>query len=114
VGTIGAGLGSAAVVLVAWFIWPGAVMPVIFWWIPLLILAGWIGSLADSWLGARLQAIYYCPACQKETEQPTRHSCGTATEYLRGWRWMDNDWVNLFCTLTSSALALLLTLLLHI
>ncbi len=114
VGLIGAGLGSAAVVLVAWLFWPGAVMPASFWWFPVVLVSGWIGSLVDSWLGARFQAIFFCPACQKETERASLHGCGTATAYLRGWRWMDNDWVNLFCTAVSSLLALLLTLLFHI
>lgn len=113
-GMIGAGLGSAVVVLVAWLFWPGAVMPATIWWIPLVFACGWIGSLVDSWLGASFQAIYFCPACHKETERETVHDCGTSTEYLRGWRWMDNDWVNLLCTCVSALLALLLILLCHI
>jgi hypothetical protein len=27
------------------------------------------------------------------------HTCGTATTRARGWRWMDNDMVNLSCSL---------------
>jgi len=113
-GMIGAVLGSAVVVLVAWFFWPGAVMPARVWWIPVVLFCGWVGSLVDSWLGARFQTIYFCPACQKETEREIAHGCGTATVYLRGWRWMDNDWVNLLCTCVSALLALLLMLLCHI
>jgi uncharacterized protein (TIGR00297 family) len=56
--------------------------------------AGLFGSLFDSLLGATAQAIYYCPRCGKETERHPRHICGEATTRLRGWAWLDNDWVN--------------------
>ncbi|MCW5874895.1 MAG: DUF92 domain-containing protein [Anaerolineales bacterium] len=59
-----------------------------------VVLAGILGAHFDSLIGATVQAIYYCPECKKETEQHPTHSCGAATRHLRGWRWMDNDWVN--------------------
>lgn len=76
-----------------------------------VLLAGIAGSSADSCLGAKLQAIYYCPACQKETERSPRHGCGAATHWLRGWRWLNNDWVNFFCSLAGAVTASLLWLL---
>lgn len=57
-------------------------------------LSGAGGSFFDSWLGATVQAIYFCPACCKETERHPQHSCGTATQLHRGWRWLNNDLVN--------------------
>jgi uncharacterized protein (TIGR00297 family) len=63
----------------------------------LVTIAGLLGALFDSLLGATVQAIYYCPACQKETESNPTHSCGTRTTQIRGWRWLDNDWVNFAC-----------------
>ena len=58
------------------------------------IVAGLSGSLADSLLGATLQGRYRCPACGVLTER-ARHRCGTPTILVGGWRWLNNDAVNL-------------------
>ena len=71
-------------------------------------LAGLSGSLFDSYLGATLQAIYYCPSCKKETEKHPLHICGTATSQVKGLSWMNNDLVNLFCTACGAGAACLL------
>ncbi|MBN2004365.1 MAG: DUF92 domain-containing protein [Anaerolineae bacterium] len=55
--------------------------------------SGLAGSLADSLLGATVQAIYYSPVRQKETEKVIDPD-GTPNQLLRGWRWLNNDWVN--------------------
>ena len=73
---------------------------------------GVAGSLFDSLLGASVQGIYYCPACRKETERHPLHSCGAATVPLRGWRWLNNEVVNLSCSLVGSLIAVLLWLVL--
>lgn len=73
---------------------------------PALIVtgAGLAGSVADSLLGAAVQAIYWCPGCGRETERHPRHVCGTPTRRVRGWRWLDNDGVNLAATLVGGGL----------
>jgi len=71
-------------------------------------LAGLLGSLFDSLLGGSVQAIYHCPACDKETEHHPLHTCGTPTTLKRGWPWLDNDLVNLGCAIFGMAVALLL------
>lgn len=72
----------------------------------LIALAGLLGAVVDSLLGATAQAIYHCPACGKETERHPNHLCGAKTSHLRGWRWMNNDLVNFLCGL-SAALVML-------
>lgn len=76
--------------------------------LPLIsLLGGLAGSVCDSLLGATVQAMYFCPLCQCETER-TVHSCGTRTRPLRGIPWCNNDIVNLFATCAGSLTALVL------
>jgi uncharacterized protein (TIGR00297 family) len=71
----------------------------------IIILAGMAGTLFDSLLGATVQAIYWCPSCKKETERHPLHSCGSRTEQVRGWRRINNDVVNLFCSVIGAVIA---------
>ena len=72
--------------------------------LPVAALAGTAGALADSLLGATVQGIYYCDACGKETEREL-HRCGNRTRLVRGWRALNNDWVNLIGTLVGAVAA---------
>jgi uncharacterized protein (TIGR00297 family) len=75
--------------------------------LPLLgLIGGMAGTLADSVLGATVQAMYWCPRCQKETERQV-HGCGQETEHLRGLRWLDNDGVNFVSTAAGAVVAAL-------
>jgi len=69
------------------------------------LAAGFIGAAADSLLGATVQAIYFCPTCQKQTERHPRHVCGSATRQVRGWSWLGNDGVNLAASLVGAGVA---------
>jgi len=78
-----------------------------FLFVGLVLVSGFLGGLVDSIFGATKQAIYYCPQHEKETEQNPLHYCGTTTTYLRGWRWMNNDWVNFLSALAATLIAVL-------
>ncbi|MDX1379428.1 MAG: DUF92 domain-containing protein [Anaerolineales bacterium] len=92
VGTLASLLAAAAIALPAaifsdnWSLF----LPITF--------AGLAGSLFDSFLGATVQAMYYCPADEKETEKHPLHTCGAQTVHVRGWKWLNNDWVNFACS----------------
>ncbi|MBI3361287.1 MAG: DUF92 domain-containing protein [Chloroflexi bacterium] len=66
---------------------------------------GLLGSLFDSLLGATVQAIYICDGCGKETERHPIHTCGNPTRLSRGWRWLDNDWVNFISSIVGALVA---------
>jgi uncharacterized protein (TIGR00297 family) len=73
-------------------------------WLSIFLAAlagGALGMLADSVLGATVQAQYFCPACNKPTESRV-HRCGTATTLVSGVRWINNDVVNIAGTLVGA------------
>ncbi len=69
------------------------------------LISGMAGSFFDSVLGATVQAMYYCPLCETETERRI-HRCGTPTQPLRGIAWMNNDAVNFLATACGSVVAM--------
>lgn len=76
-----------------WFIWTG-------------LVAGTVGSLVDSVIGAKWQWMRRCVVCSKDVEA-VRH-CNTPTSWQRGVRWMNNDVVNLIASLAGGIVALML------
>ena len=108
-GTMASLLGSAMIALPAILLSPtGTLSPADFF---LITFAGLSGSLFDSFLGATVQAMYYCPSDEKETEKHPLHTCGTETLHIRGWKWLDNDWVNFACSVFGVIVASLIYLL---
>jgi uncharacterized protein (TIGR00297 family) len=95
-GTLASLLGAAVIALPAIFISPVGTLSLNYF--VLISLSGLAGSLFDSLLGATVQAMYYCPTDEKETEKHPLHTCGTPTVHIRGWEWLDNDWVNFSCS----------------
>jgi len=77
-------------------------------WVGIAGLAGIIGSLTDSWIGATWQQMYRCAACGREIEQ-ARH-CGMPAVPIRGRVGWNNDVVNVAGSLVGGASAVLLGL----
>ncbi|QRK07540.1 DUF92 domain-containing protein [Archangium violaceum] len=72
--------------------------------VPWLVLAGVVGSLVDSFLGATVQDVRWCDACSRETERRV-HRCGRPARPLRGFSWLGNDTVNVVATAAGALLA---------
>ena len=62
-----------------------------------------MGSLADSLLGATVQAIYFDDAKNCETEKAINKN-SAPNRFVRGWRWMSNDWVNFLSSLVGAVI----------
>ena len=70
-------------------------------------LAGIVGATADSLLGATLQELRRCDACDRTCETDP-HACGNPTRLVRGIRGVSNDVVNLAATAAGAAVAVVL------
>jgi uncharacterized protein (TIGR00297 family) len=104
-GTLASLLGSAIIALPAILLSPTGTLNT--YYFLLITAAGLAGSLFDSFLGATVQAMYFCPGDQKETEKHPLHTCGTQTVHIRGWEWLDNDWVNFSCSALGALIVLI-------
>jgi uncharacterized protein (TIGR00297 family) len=114
-GTGAATVGGLAIGLTVWLLiavrgllvgggWSAAT----FWWvIPAGLVGGLVGTMADSLLGATVQAMYFNVAQNKETEKRLAGN-GEKNKFLRGFSFMDNDSVNLLSSLVGGAVALLI------
>ena len=100
-GTAGGAAGALCVATVAALL--GVVEPGRAWAVG---LGGVAGGLADSLLGATLQARYRCATCGAARERPEA-CCGASPALAGGLRWMTNDTVNLLATAVGAGVAVL-------
>lgn len=108
-GSTAAALGGVMIALFGWLFthWTG--MEVMAGGILLAGLAGGLaGAFTDSFLGATVQVMYRCQVCGKDVEVLTH--CGKPTKRIRGFRWMNNDAVNLLSSCVGALIAWALTL----
>lgn len=103
-GTAAATAGAALISLCAALFPPFPAFPLVPAFFA-ITTSGLLGSLIDSLMGATVQSIYYCENCRKETERTPTHTCGQPTRYVRGWRWLENDWVNFISSVAGAFLA---------
>jgi uncharacterized protein (TIGR00297 family) len=97
-GTLGSLAGALVLGLLAGAVaWLGLDAPRPLSLAAIVAAAGMAGSLGDSLLGETLQERRWCPACEMPTEAVV-HDCGTRTRHGGGLAWLDNDLVNLSCT----------------
>jgi len=108
-GTLSALAGAALIAILAAVLDPHVQPSLITYRFLLITFAGIAGALFDSLLGATVQAIYHCPKCDKETERHPVHTCGMETVQIRGWKWLNNDMVNLACAVVGAALGMILS-----
>jgi uncharacterized protein (TIGR00297 family) len=99
-GAMAAVAGAASVALIA----VGAGLPTRLF--PACVVGGIGGAAADSLLGASLQSRRWCDTCKEHTERDV-HTCGSRTKPAGGLDWLDNDKVNLACTLVAALIAAL-------
>lgn len=69
-------------------------------------VAGLAGSLVDSFLGAALQARFRCASCGKISERSSH--CSIPAVRIYGLSFVNNDAVNLLCTISGGSFSLLL------
>lgn len=69
-----------------------------------LTAAGFIGNLFDTLIGASFQVEYKCPVCGIVTERKIH--CNERSERMSGLTWMNNDMVNLSCSIIGALLGI--------
>lgn len=98
VGSLGALLGAAVAMVIPFAFG-------VFGWQYYCLLAAvsFVGTFADSLLGALLQVLYRCPTCGADTE--AREHCGTQSVKVKGVKWIGNSMVNLLAGILTALLA---------
>lgn len=104
VSALGSVAGLAGALFIALY-WMGSFLPIngkSFAYASVVAISGFFGCLMDSVLGATVQAHYYDPDRDRLTEHPT--SGGEKLSLARGFRWIDNDLVNLMSNVIATLL----------
>ncbi len=99
-GTVGALLGAGLIALSGRFLMLDTFA------LTLVVAAGFTANCFDSVLGATVQAKYICGRCNKKVE--VAHHCDTDTGLVSGSGLINNDAVNLLCTLMGGAIILMM------
>lgn len=71
-----------------------------------VLIFGVLGNLIDTFIGAYFQPVYECRVCRVETEKLLH--CSNSTQIVRGWKYLNNDAVNLLSGIMPALLVLIL------
>ncbi len=109
-GTVAAFIGAiivAVLMLLIEIFWKNPIPVSTSWqvylFIPIAGIAGFIGALIDSLLGATIQGFFKCQVCSKGTEK--RIHCKEPTKIIRGQEWFRNDHVNFLSSFLAGLIA---------
>ncbi|QQK75876.1 DUF92 domain-containing protein [Salicibibacter cibarius] len=103
IGTLFAFIGSAFIAVFGSFLFLNGD------WVVLILIAGFAGAMADTVIGAYLQEERQCEYCNTLTEE--KNHCGHNTRIIRGVPGVDNNKVNVACTIVSPMFAMIIFLL---
>jgi uncharacterized protein (TIGR00297 family) len=103
-GTIAGAIGALVIALSGYLWYSDAKTAII------VVLAGIAGSIGDSIIGATLQVQFRCDVCGKATER--KMHCSRQASRVAGVAWINNDFVNLLCSLVGALTAWFLLLIL--
>jgi uncharacterized protein (TIGR00297 family) len=103
-GTLAAAAGASAVAGAGYVLIPGTTVD----GTVAVAVAGLLGSIIDSVLGAAVQARYRCAECRAAPEVVRHAGCEVRAERVSGMPGLDNDAVNLLATVTGALAALVL------
>ncbi len=101
IGTLGGVLGAIIISLSSMF-WISSRN---FTYLFFIIFAGIIGNIFDSIIGASIQAKYKCIVCSKFIEKSFH--CNQAAELKKGFKYINNDMVNLAAAITGGFFGIL-------
>lgn len=72
----------------------------------IITFSGFLGAIFDSFLGAFIQVKYKCPKCGEITEKKIH--CNKTTEYYKGNKKLNNDFVNFLSNIFAGIISLVL------
>ncbi|MBP3951244.1 DUF92 domain-containing protein [Bacillus suaedae] len=102
-GTLAAIVGSLVIALTSLLFFDFGSLVLAF--VVLITIAGFLGNCFDTVLGAYGQVTYRCHICGMETERLSH--CMQPTEQIKGWKWVNNDIVNITCTFVGALIAIM-------
>ncbi|MGB9729467.1 MAG: DUF92 domain-containing protein [Thermoprotei archaeon] len=71
-------------------------------------LTGLLGSLLDSFLGAKFEAKYWCEKCNTYSKYHVHSTCGSTAKHVSGYKFINNHIVNLLSIIIGSIVSMIL------